>query len=104
MIKRSGVGDITAGVIRYDGYVVAHFVLVRVTNKRIERLTHRDVRRPAVAAVCAVGIKELRVGIIRRVPAIQPNYVDSSIWSHCERAKPMPFELISRIIIDSDWR
>ena len=55
-------------------------------------------RRPVVACVPAVGIEELRIGVVRRVSPVQPYRIDTSIGRYCERAEPMPFILIDWIV------
>jgi hypothetical protein len=40
LVKGSGVGNISSGIVGHNGNVIAHFVLVRVTEKWIERLAH----------------------------------------------------------------
>lgn len=65
-------------------------------------MTDGNVWRPGVAAIGAIRIKQLRIGIVRGTSAIEPNDIDPSIWSHRKSAKPMPFILIHRIVIDSN--
>jgi hypothetical protein len=103
VIVGRGVSDISTSVVGHDRDVIAHFVLVGVTEKRIERLTHGNVWCPSVATVGAVGIEELRIRIVRGISAIEPHDIDPPIRRDRKRAEPMPFGLVHRVIIDPDW-
>ena len=56
-VKRGGIRHVTSSVVRDNGDVIADLVLARPAFERIERGTHRDIRRPRHPAVGAVGIK-----------------------------------------------
>ena len=99
-IEGGGIRDIAAGIVRNDCHVIAQLVLVRITEKRIERRADRDVGRPGVACVQAVGIEELRIGVVRGVPRVEPNGIDPSIRRDRQRAEPVPFAVIDRIVVD----
>src|SRR5205085_1923180 len=83
--------------------VVTHLILVRITEKRVERSAGRDVRRPGVASVSAVGVEQLGVGVVRGISSIEPNHINSAVRCNCRGAEPMPFLGIRRIIIDPSW-
>lgn len=104
MIVGRGVSHIPAGVIGYYCDVIAHFVLVGITKKRIERLTHRNVWRPTVSGVNAIRIEELRIRIVHGISAVEPDNIDPSIRSDCKSAEPMPLVRIHRIVVDPDGR
>ncbi len=57
LIKGGGVGHVASIVIGDNGHVVAHLILVWITEKGIEGAAHRDIGRPGVASVGTVGIK-----------------------------------------------
>ena len=56
-VERSCIGHIAACVIRNDGDVVTDLVLVRIPFEWVERIAHRDIRRPRYARVGAKGVK-----------------------------------------------
>ena len=60
----SRVGDVTSGVIRHDGDIIADLVLLRPALQRSEGLADSYVRRPRNAAIGAVGVEQLRVNVI----------------------------------------
>ena len=101
MIERCRVSDVASGIIRDHCDVITHFVLLWITEERIERNAHRDVGRPRISGVDAVRIEELRIGVVSGVSSIQPNGVYSSIWRDRKCAEPVPFAVIDRIIIDT---
>jgi hypothetical protein len=100
-IEGGRVRDIPACDVGDDGDIVADFILVRITDARIKRFADGDVGRPAVAAIEAVGIEELRGDVVRGVPGIEPDRIESSIRSDGESAKPVKFILAGRIVVDS---
>src|SRR5256885_14126974 len=51
VVKRGSVGNVASRVVRNNGDVIAYLVLVWITDERIERIAHGDVRRPRNAAV-----------------------------------------------------
>lgn len=91
---------IAPSVIGHDGNVIAHLVLHWIAFKRSKRITHRDVGRPCHTAVSAPGVEQLRIRVVRRVSRVQPYRIDTSIGRYRERAEPMPFVLINRIVRD----
>ena len=56
-VESGRISDITSGVVRNDGDVIADLVLVRIAFEWIKRIAHRDVRRPGNAGVGAIGIE-----------------------------------------------
>jgi hypothetical protein len=56
-IESGRIRYVAPGVIRYDGDVIAYLLIVRKTRLRIERIAHRNVRRPGDATICAPGIE-----------------------------------------------
>jgi hypothetical protein len=75
-IKRRGVCHVSAGGVRYDRDVIAYFVILRKACLGVERIAHRDIRRPSRTSVRAPGIKELRVDVIGSIARIVPDGVD----------------------------
>lgn len=75
-------------------------MLVRITQKGIKRVAHRDIGGPGIAAVSAIGIEELRIRVVSGIPAIEPDHVDAAVRRHGHGAKPMPFVGIGCIVID----
>ena len=47
-----------------------------------------------------IGIEELRIGIVRGVARVQPDGIDPPVRRDRERAEPMPFAVIDRIVVD----
>ena len=63
-VKSCGIGHVATGVIRHDGDVIAYLVLLRPAFQRSEGLANRHIGCPRNTAVGAIGIKQLRVGVI----------------------------------------
>ena len=99
----SGVGDIASRVIRHDGDVITYLVLVRIAFEWIERIARRHIRRPRNAAIGAVGVEQLRVGVIGCVACIKPHAVDASIRRDRKRAEPVPLVRIDWIVVNPLW-
>ena len=98
-IEGGGVRDIASGIVRNDCDVIAHLVLVRITEERIERDAYRDIGRPGIACIGAIRIEQLRIGVVGGVSRVQPDGIESSIRRDGKRAEPMPFVLIDRIVV-----
>jgi len=94
------IRHVASGIVRHDGNVIAHLVLHRIAFKRSERIADRHVGRPCHTAVGAPGVEQLRIGVVCRVSRVQPYRIDTSIGRYCERAEPMPFVLINRVVRD----
>jgi hypothetical protein len=58
-VKRGGIRYIATGRVGNDGNVVAYLALVRIAFERVERIAHRNIRRPVDAGIGAIGIKQL---------------------------------------------
>jgi hypothetical protein len=99
-VERRRIGNVTARVIGNDGNVVADLTLVRVAFQRIKEIAYRHVRRPGNTGVCAIRIKQLRICVIRSVPAVIPDSIEAAIRCFCERAEPVPL-IRKAIVIDS---
>jgi hypothetical protein len=97
----SWVGNVSSGIIRYDGDVIAYLVLHRPAFERRKRSAHGDVRRPCDAAIRAKRIEQLRIRVIRSITRVQPHRIDPSIGGYRQRAKPVPLIVINGIVIDS---
>ncbi len=82
MIKGGSVGYVCSGVVGDDGNVIAHFVLIWVPEKWIERLTYGDVCRPGIACVGAIRIEQLRIRIVCGISGVEPDNIDASIRSY----------------------
>ena len=78
-IKSSGIRNIASGIVRNDSDVIAYLVLIRIAFERIERIAHGDVRRPGDAAIRAERIEQLGIGVVRSVPRVEPDTINSSI-------------------------
>ena len=48
----------------------------------------------------AVRIEELRIGVVRGIARVEPNGIDPSIRRDRQRAEPVPFAVIDRIVVD----
>ena len=103
-IEGGGIRDIGPGIIRDHGHVIPHLVLLGIPEERIERVAHGDVGRPSHSSVRAVGVEELRVGIVRGVARIQPDGIDPPIRRDGKRPHPMPFAGIDSIIVNPRGR
>ena len=53
----SRVGNVSSGVIRYDGDIIAYLVLHRPAFERRKRSAHGGVRRPCDATIRAERIE-----------------------------------------------
>ena len=103
-IERGCICHVGAVVVRNDCDVIPDLRLVRITDEWIEWVANRDIWRPGVSAINAERIKELRSDVVRRVTRIVPDDIDSTARRNRERAEPMPFGVINRIVIDSTRR
>ncbi len=81
-VEGGRIRHIAAGVIRYDSDVVAYLVLVRPALERVKGLTYLYVSRPGNTAIGAVGIEQLRIGVIWCVTRIQPYSINSAVRSY----------------------
>ena len=100
----SRICHVAAGVIGYDGDVITYLVLVRVAFKWSKRIAHCHIGRPGDAPIGAVGVEQLRVGVVgNRVARVVPHSVQTPIRRYGECAEPMP--LIGKaVVIDPVWR
>ena len=103
-VVRGRVCDIASGVIGHDCNIIAYLVLVRPAFKRSKRIAYLNVRRERHAAIGAVGVKQLRIGVIGGVPGIIPDDVDPSVWGNGKRAEPMPLVVVDGVVVDPLWR
>ena len=103
-IKRRRIRHVAAGVIGHDRDIVANFILVRVAFERIKRITHCHVRRPGKASIRAIGVKELRIGIVSSISAVIPDGIEPPIRGDGKCAEPVPFALVVLIVIDPHGR
>ena len=94
------VCHVPAGVIRHNCDVIAYFILDRIAFERGKCIAHRHIGRPRNTAIGAVGVKQLRVGVVSRVARIEPNRIDPSIRRHSKRAEPVPLIRIHWIVVD----
>lgn len=56
-VVSSSIRHVASGIVRDDRNVIAYLLILRKACLRIERSTHRNVRGPCHAAVCAPGIE-----------------------------------------------
>ena len=94
------IRHVASGIVRHDRNVIAYLLLHRIAFERSKRIADRDVGCPCQATVSAPGVEQLRIGVVRCVSRVQPYRIDTSIGRYCERAEPMPFALINRIVRD----
>ena len=99
----SRICHVAAGVIGYDGDVIPYLVLVGIAFEWSKRIAHCHIGRPGDAAIGAVGVEQLRVGVIGCVACIKPHAVDASIRSDGKRAEPVPLVRIDWIIVNPLW-
>jgi hypothetical protein len=78
--------------------------LVRIPLERVERVAHRHIRRPRPPGIRAIGVEQLRVGVIgNRVARVVPHSIETPIRRYRECAEPVP--LIGKaVVIDPDRR
>jgi len=81
-VERGRIRDVSACVIRYHRDVIADLILVGITFEWVKRITHCYVRRPRDPGIRAIGIEQLRIGVIRRVPCVVPDSVQPPIRRH----------------------
>src|SRR5262245_56727707 len=86
--------NVGTGVVRNDCDVIANFLLIRITDEWVKWVADRDIRGPVISAVGAVGIKELRSDVVRRVTHIVPDCIDSTARRDGEGTEPVPFRMI----------
>jgi hypothetical protein len=96
----SRICHVAAGVIGYDGDIITYLVLVRIAFEWSKRIAHWHIGRPGDAAIGAVGVEQLRVGVIRCVACIKPYAVDASIRRDGKRAEPVPLVRINWIVVN----
>jgi hypothetical protein len=99
-VERGGICHIGSGVIRYQRDVIAYLALVGPAFQWIKGVAHRYVRRPRHAAIRAVRVEQLRVGVIRSVPCVEPHRIDPSVRRHGNCAEPVPLAGVDRIVVD----
>ena len=99
----SRICHVAAGVIGYDGDVITYLVLVRVAFKWSKRIAHCHIGRPGDAPIGAVGVEQLRVGVIGGVACIEPHTIDASIRRHRKRTEPVPLARIDWIVVNPLW-
>ena len=76
------IRHIASCVIRHDCDVVTYLVLVRPALERVKGLAYLYVSRPGNTSIGAVGIEQLRIGVVRGVPRIQPYSINSAVRSY----------------------
>jgi hypothetical protein len=76
------IRHIASCVVRHNCDVVTYLVLVRPALERVKGLTYLYVSRPGNTAIGAVGIEQLRIGVIWCVTRIQPYSIDSAVRSY----------------------
>ena len=81
-VKSSGIRYVAPGIIRYDRDVITYLVLIRPAFGGIKRLTDRHVGRPGRAAVCAIGIEQLREEAAGVVAGVVPDGVKPPVWRY----------------------
>ena len=99
-VKGGGVGDISSGVIRYHGDIIAYLVLLRPPFQRSKGTAHWHVRRPGKSAVGAVRIEQLRIGVVCRISCVQPNRIDPSVGRDADRAEIVPLVMVNWVVVD----
>lgn len=99
-VERGGIRNVAASVVGYDGDVIAYFVLLWPPFERGKGSAHCYVRRPGNSAVGAVRIEELRIGVVCRIPGIQPQGINPSIGRYADRTEIVPFVMVNWVVID----
>jgi len=99
-VKGGRVGDISSRVIRDDGDIIAYLVLLRPPLQRTKRTAHCHVRRPGNSAVGTIRVEQLRIGVVRRIPRIQPHGINAAIGRDGDRAEIVPLVVVNWIIVD----
>ena len=78
-VEGGRIRHIAAGVVRHDSDVIAYLVLVRPALERVKGLAYLYVSRPGNTSIGAVGIKQLRIGVICGVTRVVPHRIDASV-------------------------
>ena len=78
-VKRGRIRYVATRIIRYDRNVIADLILIRPAFGGIKRLTDHHVGRPGRAAVCAIGIEQLREKVPGVIPCVVPHGIKPSI-------------------------
>jgi len=56
-VKRRRICHVPSRVIRNNCDVIADLILLRITGLRVERIAHRDIRRPRDTTISTPGIE-----------------------------------------------
>jgi len=99
-VEGRGVRYVTAGFIGNHRDIVAYLALIWIAFERIKRIAHRNVRCPGYAGIGTKGIEQLRIRVIGSIARVVPHRVESSVRRYRERAKPMPFVRINRVVVN----
>ena len=94
------VGNVSSGVIRHDGDIIAYLVLLRPAFERSKGTAHCYVRRPGKSAVGTVRIEQLRIGVVCGIPCVQPHRVNTSIGSDADCTEIVPLVLVNWIVVN----
>ena len=76
-VESRSIGNVASGVIRHNGDVIAYLFVLRKTCLRIERIAHRNVGCPCQAGISAVGIKQLRIDVVRSIARVVPHHINA---------------------------
>jgi hypothetical protein len=53
------ISHVAARLVGYNRDIVAYFVLIRITLRRVKRVAHSNIGRPGDASVGAIGVEQL---------------------------------------------
>ena len=81
-VKRGGIRNVAARIVRNDRDVVADLILIRPALSGIKGLAHGNISRPGNTAIGAIGVKQLRKKIVRIIPGVIPDSVKPPVWRY----------------------
>ena len=99
-VKCRRIRHVATSVIGNNRDVISDLGLVRITFKWVKHVAYLYVSRPRNSGIGAGRIEQLRIGVIGSVTRVIPNSIQPPIRRYRERAEPMPFTGINRIVID----
>ena len=100
-VKRGGIGNVAAGIVRNDRDVITDLILIRPALSGIKRRAHGNICRPGNTAIGAIGVKQLRKKVARIIPGVIPDSIKPPVWRDGKCPEPMPL-VGGSIVIDAN--
>ena len=103
-IKGGRIRHIASGIVRHNSHVIADLILLRPPLERVKGIAYGYVRRPRSPAIGAIGVEQLRINVVRSIPAVHPYGINTAVRRHSDCAKPVPLIRVDRIVVDAMGR